>query len=91
MDSANRRYGFAPGRARANQACTSGLVAESRRYGSPTAAPSSSRMALTGSSSPSGFQLSAGAIGSVAAAAASSAMCRIAWLRGASFALEACA
>jgi len=48
-------------------------------------------MAVTGSSSPSGFQRSEGVIGSVAAAAASSAMCRIACVRGASFALEACA
>ena len=88
---ANRRYGFAPGRTRANQACSKGLVAESSRYGNPTATVSRSRICSVGASSPRGFQLSPGAIGSVASAAASSTVCSSACARGASRALVPCA
>ena len=91
METANRRYGFAPGRARENQACTNGLVDEISRYGSPTVAVSRSRIREIGSLPPSGFQDGSGRIGSVAAAAASRIVCRIACPLGPSLAEVACA
>ena len=75
---ANSRYGSSPGRARANQACSRGLVDATRKYGRPTDAASRMRMRLIGSSSPRGFQASEGAIGSMATAAASNTVCRTA-------------
>jgi hypothetical protein len=68
---------------RADQACSSGLFAASRKYGKPTAAPRSSRIRVTGSSVPTGFHASFGAIGSVASAATRSAV----WISGSSLRL----
>ena len=59
--------------ARANHACTSGLVDESRKYGRPMVAKSSRRMRATGLSPPAGFQPGSGEIGRKARAATRSA------------------
>ena len=56
FDSANSRYGLAPCRARANQTWTSGLVVDSRKYGSPMVAASRPRISHDGFSAPVGFQ-----------------------------------
>ena len=75
LESANNRYGLFPGKLRANHACTSGLVVDSRKYGRPMVAARRPRMRSEGLSLPSGFHCAPGTIGSSAQLKASSAMC----------------
>src|SRR5258706_16046084 len=57
FESAKSRYGTAAWNRRQYHACRSGVVLESRKYGSPIVAPSRSRMLAIGcASSPRGFQ-----------------------------------
>ena len=84
FDSANKRYGLAPGRARANQVCTIGLVVESITYGRPITPASKARMPKIGFASPAGFQKSPAITGSTRQLAASRAVCTQACFFGAS-------
>ena len=77
--------GSRPGRARANHACTSGLVVDSRKYGRPIVAASRPRISHDGFSVPAGFQYAPGMIGSSdERSRRSSAMCSLTCVRGAS-------
>ena len=81
LDSANSRYGTALRKRRQYQDCNSGVVVDSRKYGRPIVAVSSSRMRSVGSSSPCGFQLVEARIGSDSSDTASSTMCSVVWRR----------
>ena len=76
---------------RLNQLCNSGPVAERAKNGSPTVAPSTSTIQSTGSSSPCGFQVEFGTIGSKAHAANRMHACTIACIRGVRRLLVRCA
>ena len=81
FDSANSRYGTALRKRRQYQDCSSGVVVDSRKYGRPIVAASSSRMRSVGSSSPCGFQVEDARIGSDSSETASSTMCSVVWRR----------
>jgi hypothetical protein len=75
LDSANRRYGTAPGRNCVTQACTSGPVVDSMKYGRPTQAIKVAAMARPGSVAASDADAGPGRMGSAAIAATSSTTC----------------
>src|SRR5437762_1534596 len=91
LDSANKRYGMPEPERRTYQACSSGLVAESRKYGSPMVAASSARIRRVGSPTSDGFQCGEGRMGSSAALAASSATCTPIWVFSFRKRIEKCA
>ena len=62
-------YGDLPGNDRANQACTSGPVVETAKYGSPRVATRRTRMREMGSAPGSGLNARDGTMGSSAKAA----------------------
>ena len=72
FESANRRYGTTAWKRRQYHACSSGVVVDSRKYGSPIVAVSSSRIRAIGASSPRGFHSGEARIGSSSSEAASS-------------------
>src|ERR1041385_4091816 len=77
FESAKSREGCAPG----YQLCSSGLVAERRKYGKPRTAVSRPRIRHVGSSPLAGFQKEPGITGSNRSAAASNPTWRIIWYR----------
>ena len=81
---------MAPCPPRAYQACSSGLVVASMKYGRPTLAASSPRMRRLGSASPIGFQLASGRIGNAAMPAASRARWTSVCVRGLSARIDQC-
>src|SRR5512143_3419151 len=76
---------------RAYHACRSGLVEESRKYGSPTLSASSARMRNEGFAPAVIFNAGLGRIGSAATLAARTTMCPAACCRGENLSLSQCA
>ena len=85
FESANSRYGRPPLCIREYHACSSGLVEESRKYGSPTVTASSATMRSEGCPADAARQLGFGMIGKANRLSASAAECTIACTRGSSF------
>src|SRR5262249_51050359 len=84
LESAKRRYGIPPVWVRAYHACSSGLVEESRKYGSPTVTLSRARMVSDGCPKPCVFQATPGMMGRVARLTTRTEMWVRACFRGAS-------
>jgi len=90
FDSANNRYGTRPKRSRANQACNSGPVVDSTKYGNPIDTVSNPRMRKVGFSAPSGFQSRLGAIGISSKLMTSKLPCTRLWREGVRYRTTQC-
>src|ERR1035437_6848972 len=91
FDRAKRRYGIPPRLCRAYQACSRGLVEDSRKYGPPTVTARSARIRSGGFPAEANFHAAFGRMGRAAKLAARTAMCTQARLRDGSVSCSQCA